>query len=361
MRSVIAYAVLCLLGLSVHAETATAEVASPAHVGTNTDGNLEINAPTGKDVIINGVSFSSVLARLVALESRPTPPPPAPPATSVLPGVSVIGNTTFVTGTNVYFASPKRVRVIEQNTSSWHPSHVEINITDTVNWEWASNTSVYEVDEQDNTTARPDGIRSGPSTPGGSFEHQFLREGTFRFRALNTGSVMSIVVKGYGLTPERNSALDGIAEVKDSLSAQSTSLQAIHSSLAEVGTRISNLNRTKHEAQSMAIWTHSDPSECGIYTPPSYPASVFVELGGGGGGGARGEMSEGTPGGESRVDLSEDNPFYSTILTAQGGGKGRRATADAPAPAHGEGSSSLPGAFVRAGGGGAGGLGSVVS
>ena len=359
---------------------------SPAFVGTNADGNLEIKAPTGKDVIINGVSFSSVLDRLVALEGRETAPTQAPSA-SLAPGVTVIGDSTYVTGKNVYISSPKHVSVNESE-GSWTPARVEIGVADTVRWNWFSNESVEEVDREDNTTVVPGGIGSGHSTLNGSFSHQFLREGTFRFRALNKGFLMSVVVGGYGVSAGRNTALDVIAAVKaeldtvtETVGVQATGIKgvntsvvearvqvrALNTSLLEVHADLAALNQTQQEPtgpppplQLAGVWTHTNTSACAQYVPSSYPASVFVEVGGGGGGGGSGWSNGGSSGGESTVTLLGPNASKTLILTALGGPGGQCGACTGSGPAHGTGQSPLVGAMIRTGAGGAGGIGGVV-
>ena len=60
------------------------------------------------------------------------------------PGVTVIGNSTFVFGDTVFLGSPTTVAVTEVG-ENWEPNSVTVSVGDNVTWTWSSNTSVTEV------------------------------------------------------------------------------------------------------------------------------------------------------------------------------------------------------------------------
>lgn len=114
-------------------------------------------------------------------------------------GVTVIGDSTYVTGKKLYFSSPASFEVSEQN-NGWNPDILEIDIADTITWTWTTFESVYQVNVSDNITLVPNNVIHSSS-----FSQQFLQEGTYRFRG--GASLMTVFVKGYGITPEGNTAL----------------------------------------------------------------------------------------------------------------------------------------------------------
>jgi hypothetical protein len=73
-------------------------------------------------------------------------------------------------------------------------------------------------------------------------------------------------------------------------------------------------------ASGRSIWSHTNPSACGVFTPPAYPARVYIEAGGGGGGGGEASGSSGIAGGATTVVLRPNNTI---LMTANGGNPGR--------------------------------------
>lgn len=114
-------------------------------------------------------------------------------------GVTVKGDSAYIFGKNVYLGSPTTTTVTEQSTG-WSAEVVRVSVGDTLAFSWTSSESVYEVNPADNTTAAASGVSSGTPVQPGSFSHQFLTEGTFRFRAANKGFLLTAVVTGFGVS-----------------------------------------------------------------------------------------------------------------------------------------------------------------
>ena len=99
---------------------------------------------------------------------------------------------------------------------------------DGLTWEWSSFESVYEVDPGNNATAT--GLKSGDPTVGGSFSVQLLAEGTFRFRSANKGHVMTVVVRGFGMSSNSAvAATDVLRSGVEKVFSQSFSLPGSYS------------------------------------------------------------------------------------------------------------------------------------
>ena len=105
-------------------------------------------------------------------------------------------------------------------------------------------------------------------------------------------------------------------------------------------------------------WSHTNARACARYTPPSYPATVYIELGGAGGGGGAAIRNNGAPGSASTVKVVQTN---TTLMSATGGDGGKGGNQNSNGTLHGLGSSSAANATVLMGGGAAGGLPGVVS
>ncbi len=74
-----------------------------------------------------------------------------------------------------------------------------------------------------------------------------------------------------------------------------------------------------------SIWSHANPSACGVFTPSTVPARVYIEAGGGGGGGGEAVRNDGAAGSPTVVLLQ---PGDVNLMTANGGDFGRSAAAD---------------------------------
>ena len=136
----------------------------------------------------------------------------------------------------------------------------------------------------------------------------------------------------------------------------------MNTSLVETQQRLAVVEGTSGKNDTTSVpagipWLHTNAGACARYTPPSYPATVYIELGGAGGGGGAGIMNDGDTGSTSTVKSVETG---TTLMAAFGGGGGKPGGQKVSGPLHGLGSSSVTGATVVKGGGAAGGLPGVV-
>ena len=76
------------------------------------------------------------------------------------PGVTVIGNSTFVFGDAVFLGSPTTTTVTE-NGDDWVPNVLMVNVGDNVTWAWVSTTSLVEVNAVNNAQVLSGGVTSG--------------------------------------------------------------------------------------------------------------------------------------------------------------------------------------------------------
>lgn len=117
------------------------------------------------------------------------------------PGITTIGNSMYILGTNVYLGSPKVIRVA-QVQAGWSPAYLEANVGDNVTFSWSLNEAVMEVAVDDNTTAASPSVLSNPAPViGGTFSVQMLYPGVRRFRGTNAGYLITVLTHGFGVSP----------------------------------------------------------------------------------------------------------------------------------------------------------------
>jgi hypothetical protein len=188
---------ICVFFCLALAVVATAEPISdtnPGRVGTDASGNVVVEPPQGKEVIIEGTEWSSVLSRLSKAEAALG----IATGTTNPPGVNVIGDDVYITGKSVYLISPKS-HAISETSSAWSPEVVSISVGDNVTWTWSSSEAVYQVNPADNVTRTGD-ISSGDAVIGGSYSYTFRTPGTYRIRGASKGYLATVIVSGFGIT-----------------------------------------------------------------------------------------------------------------------------------------------------------------
>ena len=116
---------------------------------------------------------------------------------------------------------------------------------------------------------------------------------------------------------------------------------------------LSNSTSTGTGAETL-FWAHTNPNTCGLFSPTTVPVAVHVTAGGGGGGGGQGIGANGSPGGDTTVTLVVNGADAGTLMTAAGGIAGRYGQ-NSIGRIQAGGSSSVDGAAILPGGGGAGG------
>jgi hypothetical protein len=169
---------------------------NPGRVGTDASGNVVVEPPVGKEVVIDGTQWSSVMSRLSKAEAALG----IATGTTNPPGVNVIGDDVYITGKSVYLISPKS-HAISEASSAWSPEVVSISVGDNVTWTWSSSEAVYQVKTSDNVTRTGD-ISSGDAVIGGSYSYTFRMPGTYRIRGASKGYLSTVIVSGFGITAD---------------------------------------------------------------------------------------------------------------------------------------------------------------
>ena len=115
------------------------------------------------------------------------------------PGVTVIGNSTFVMGDSVFLGSPTTVTVTEV-VDDWVPNSVTVNVGDIITWVWSTNTSMVEVDPTSTNTTVVNGATSGAYKQASEWSQQMLVSGVRTFRNERSRSLMTVQTVGFGIT-----------------------------------------------------------------------------------------------------------------------------------------------------------------
>lgn len=212
----IGWCVVAMMLLNAQADEAGEAQPSKVVLKSDPAGHLHINTSSpDQDVFVNGVSFSQLAQNVVELNQAVTSlqatvdnllasvaalQEAQPQQSEIADVVTVHDDAVYISAKNGVFLSSGAAHVINEASTSWNPSSLDCNVGDRVTFKWSSLEAVYET-QADGSTAVQGGYNSGDATLGGEFTVWLNEEKTYKFRAANKGSVLTVNTFPVGMTP----------------------------------------------------------------------------------------------------------------------------------------------------------------